>query len=96
MSKSTRFYIRITDDEKSRLKTQAKENGFSSISSYIKSQFLQENKQSTQTENFRQSRMNMRGVRLEEDIWQKLKKISEKPSDFIRQAILEKLQNKSH
>lgn len=96
MSKSSRFYIRVTSEEKSELLSQAYSLGYSSVSKYIRANFLNFIQKKEISNNFKESRLNMRGIRLNEETWQKINEKSENPSDFIRQAILEKLQNNSH
>lgn len=95
MSKK-RLFMDLTEDQRKSLEYQAQQEGFATVTSYIKSKFFTETSQTAIIEDFRLERNVKRTFRCPESVWEKIRQETKNPSDFVRQAILEKLQNNSH
>ena len=95
MSKN-RVFLDLTEDQRKSLEYQAQQEGFASVTNFIKSKFFKENTPPSNIEDFRLERNIKRTFRCPESVWIQIQKETKNPSDFIRKAILDKLQHNSH
>ena len=99
MNKTLRVSFRVSAEEKQYLESKAKEEGYSQLAHYLQNVNIPHSHQIELTNtDFRNIRLTRRSFRCEEDLWDEMMTNTKNPSQFIRQAIkekLEKLQNSS-
>jgi hypothetical protein len=93
MTRKNRISFRVSDSEKKYLEELKDKNGFQKLSQYIVQKLLEDQEFIRDSYvDFRYARMSVRGFRCDEAMWDEIHKKSDNPSQFIRDAIKDKLQ----